>query len=438
LRFASLIAALASEAYERKKQRAKEGRIKLNESIEQLAIAISNAQATCIGHMKASEHLAIVNSDLSLFTQSSPIVQQANRVTEVASKAKKWDRPTFIGIAAELIHTLNDQCDTLYHDIYNLKQHQQHLKSSLPATPASAASNPLAKPSNSSKRQRTATENEATLPQASYGPAGTFSPLLSCTSAFQNLVYFLTPACLTNMRKLGRTFRYASALQSDQTYRQLSIVRFGSKIKTSNIGRISIPWIDKYKLLVSRDTLPFSEFFPNPMGSSRKWSSMSPSLSASNFPSAWVSLVTRSNGETNRAVLQADQQYKAMPIVLLRVLIQNTTAKQITIRDQLITVEVHSSFCPSFIEVRSDPRLGKSYFSLSGKVYNKVQPDRSIVLKIFESVILQVHVHATNCGNEAKFHVAAKKMSLMLDVDGEQTNVDIELDGHARNKMKSR
>ena len=416
--------ALASEAYERKKERAKQGRIKLNESIEQLSLSISNTHATSVGHLKASEQLSHALSDLTLASLASPVMGQANRIMEVSSRAKKWDRPTFIGIAAELISSLNDQCDNLYHEYYNLKHHQKYLQSNKapPTTPPPATSNFNSSSnsnanSNSLKRQRT--ELEASPNSKPPTPSGSFTLIMSSVAAFQHVAYFLTPVCLAKMRTLGRTFRYAAPLLSDSTYRQLSISRFGSKIKTSSIARLSTPWVDKYRLLVSRNTPPTSLVFPQQIGSS-----ISPP-SPMRMPSAWVSLVERSNGETNRAVLQENKKYKALPIVLLRVLIQNTTAQVVTLNDQLVSVDSNCASIPSFVEVRSDPRLTKVYKDLSGKLFKTMGHENSVTLRMFESVIMEVNVHCQHCPTETKFLHYAKRMSLTVGVDGIPTALDI-------------
>ncbi|GMH61741.1 hypothetical protein TrRE_jg4990 [Triparma retinervis] len=243
---------------------------------------------------------------------------------------------------------------------------------------------------------------------------GSFTLIMSSASAFQHVAYFLTPACLGKMRTLGRTFRYAAPFLSDSTYRQLSVSRFGSKIKTSSVARLSTPWVDKYRLLISKNTPPTSLIFPRQMGSS-----LSPS------PTAWVTMVERSNGETNRAVLQENKQYKALPVVLMRVLIQNTTAQVLTVNDQLVSVESNNASIPSFVEVRSDPRLTKVYKDLSGKPYKKVGQDDSVSLRMFESVIMEVNLHCQHCPNETRFLQYAKRMNLIVGIDGTRTVVEI-------------
>jgi hypothetical protein len=136
-------------------------------------------------------------------------------------------------------------------------------------------------------------------------------------------------------------------------------------------------------------------------------------------------MVERSNGETNRAVLQENKQYKALPVVLMRVLIQNTTAQVLTVNDQLVSVESNNASIPSFVEVRSDPRLTKVYKDLSGKPYKKVGQDDSVSLRMFESVIMEVNLHCQHCPNETRFLQYAKRMNLIVGIDGTRTVVEI-------------
>lgn len=72
----------ANEAYERKKQRAKEGRVKLNEAIDNLSIQMSLAGSESL---KRSRNHATVNPQRSTLDAMALCIK-------VADGAKKWDR----------------------------------------------------------------------------------------------------------------------------------------------------------------------------------------------------------------------------------------------------------------------------------------------------------------------------------------------------------
>lgn len=118
-------------------------------------------------------------------------------------------------------------------------------------------------------------------------------------------------------------------------------------------------------------------------------------------------------------MLLENQQYKALPVVTLRVLVQNTTAEVLMIHDQLISVDTNSPSVPSFVEIRSDPRLLKRYKDLSGKVIPQMATD-SVTLRTFDSVVLEINLHCAMCSTEAKFKHNAKNMRLSMTVDGKQ------------------
>ena len=99
----------AAEAYERKKQRAKDARVKLNEAIEELSIAIQLAGTQ-------SEQRAAVFSD------DEKVRAHLQEGVNVAQSAKKWDRPGFVGSAAKLIHNLNAQSQCLLQKVVELQQ----------------------------------------------------------------------------------------------------------------------------------------------------------------------------------------------------------------------------------------------------------------------------------------------------------------------------
>ncbi|GMH52076.1 hypothetical protein TL16_g01150 [Triparma laevis f. inornata] len=89
-------------AYERKKQRAKEGRVKLNQSLDALHSAIINSSTTITNMLFYTTHLP------------SHITSTLRLIPDLAQKAKKYDRPSFTGVAAEMVQRLCEGVDGLF------------------------------------------------------------------------------------------------------------------------------------------------------------------------------------------------------------------------------------------------------------------------------------------------------------------------------------
>ena len=107
-------------AYERKKQRAKDARVKLNESIERLSVAISLAGTQ--SKERADHWMALPSMGSTVCRQAG--LDICRECVETCDSAKKWDRPSFVGSAASLIHALNAQCESLMRELATV--HQQH------------------------------------------------------------------------------------------------------------------------------------------------------------------------------------------------------------------------------------------------------------------------------------------------------------------------
>ena len=135
-------------AYERKKQRARTARIKLNESIDRMAIAISLAgtqskvraeqwearqQEQLVQqeqqHQPSADSAAAATSTTSTTTtnnknnnaSSTAVARIIRDCVETAEGAKKWDRPSFVGSAASLIQGMNAQCEALMGQVSSLQ-----------------------------------------------------------------------------------------------------------------------------------------------------------------------------------------------------------------------------------------------------------------------------------------------------------------------------
>lgn len=104
-------------AYERKKQRAKDARVKLNEAIERLSVAMSLAGS------ESKLRISQLQSSESSFTEGRAKSIQVNEdCIRLAEQAKKWDRPSFVDTAASLIQTLNAECEALMAELSTMQR----------------------------------------------------------------------------------------------------------------------------------------------------------------------------------------------------------------------------------------------------------------------------------------------------------------------------
>eukprot|EP00978_Attheya_sp_CCMP212_P002425 scaffold4945_cov61-Attheya_sp.AAC.2 len=100
-------------AYERKKQRAKDSRIKLNEGIERMGIAMNLTGIQSKQRQKLIKSSARLQQHPKVAGFLPSTLQIMEDCTKCAESAKKWDRPSFINSAATIIEGLNAQCEAL-------------------------------------------------------------------------------------------------------------------------------------------------------------------------------------------------------------------------------------------------------------------------------------------------------------------------------------
>ena len=113
----------STQAYERKKQRAKDARVKLNDAIDRLSISIGLAGTQSQQRLQLfQQKIMPLNNNNTNSAACAQIMQDCVRTAE---SARKWDRPSFVGTAATLIETLNAQCDVLMQQVQALQQQQQ-------------------------------------------------------------------------------------------------------------------------------------------------------------------------------------------------------------------------------------------------------------------------------------------------------------------------
>jgi len=124
-------------AYERKKQRAKDARIKLNEAIEDLAVAIDLAGSQSkerydyvtkvTGSVNVHVHGNVTSTGAAggesgqRAVMQHPLARLMDETIQQASTSKKWDRPSFISLSSTIIRSLNAQCEGLTREVAQLR-----------------------------------------------------------------------------------------------------------------------------------------------------------------------------------------------------------------------------------------------------------------------------------------------------------------------------
>ncbi|CAB9523336.1 expressed unknown protein [Seminavis robusta] len=144
----------ADSAYERKKQRAKDARVKLNESIERLHVSMGLAGTES---KKRAAQLRDFMKHAGRENESSTDHQAfelMDSCVKTAETAKKWDRPNFVGSAATMIQCLNSQCEILMKELLEYSSLDSSLGVVRPGRPA-----PPPLPEEQQQQQQSAPEN---------------------------------------------------------------------------------------------------------------------------------------------------------------------------------------------------------------------------------------------------------------------------------------
>jgi len=164
----------------------------------------------------------------------------------------------------------------------------------------------------------------------------------------------------------------------------------------------------------------------------------------------WATLVDRSNGETSRSVLRRKVIhpsegiavmpcfYGPMPVVEIRLLVQNTGFSKgaIIVPAQTFCVDASTRRKgEKFLEMGDgDERFRRRVMhvesggsSSSSKLteFGKQQPQASSLtrnemcrLRLYESAVVSLHIHARGCSTTAKFRSRSKNIQILVCVDG--------------------
>lgn len=446
----------SADAYERKKQKAKESRIKLNESIERTAIAInlSGTQST----QRATQLKTIRAPSAGLRANTLHTFEECARIS---AEAKKWDRPSFVGTAASLIQSLNSQCEALMSELLELKRGEgdsfvaplevspnEAVAQATPGTTPQASSFETdtqsfstEEPTQSSTKRPASEEANSTL--NAYGKRlrleemppsngtsfahslSTIDSMVSSTTSMQTIAAMLDPRSLVRCSKVSRTWR--DIFQGDPAWLNRCIDRFGP-----------------YNVRQWQDTME-AEHLP-PCTSKSLYRNMDGAnvkpqcrhegslfLGGARMPgkvSAWVSMVERSNGENTRSVIKESDphSYTSLPVIELRVLIQNTGSSKfpVILKEQTIAVDASTRRRGEEMkEIQWDDRFRKMVLNLDGSPRAPTNRTDShdvlgelCRLKLFESVILVAHIHARGCSTASKFQQKSNFTKILVNING--------------------
>jgi len=458
-------ATTSAEAYERKKQRAKDSRIKLNESIERTAIAISLSGTQ--SKQRAAQLNTIRMSSPALRANTLHTLEECSRI---AVDAKKWDRPSFVGTAASLIQTLNAQCEALMSEMLEMKKQEGDAfvaplalnMNEAAAQYTDAATSRVSPSYNGDVHTRSATSDEtlqspkrpaagewnmglysytkrprldeATTPSHANGmsdaDSSAVSPItihatLSKTRAMQSIAAMLDPRSLVRCSKVSTSWK--ELFQGDPAWLQRCIDRYGQynvrqwkdKMEAEHLPPCAS--IDLYRSMDASNVKPYC----------RHEGSLF--LGGARMPgkvSAWVSMAERSNGETIRSVVKESdpKTYTSLPVVELRILIQNTGSPDfpIVIKEQPITVDASTRRRGEEMkEIQWDDRFHKQVLNLDGTPRAPVDKTDSndVVgelcrLKLFDAVVLVVHIHARGCSTTSKFQQKSNFTKVLVKMNG--------------------
>jgi len=449
-------------SYERKKQRAKDARIKLNESIERLSVAInvagsqakeriktqrgslnpakgggSSAVSKGVGGTGLGSGIVVVNGVLSIMEQ----------VSSTADSAKKWDRPSFVGTAANMVQNLNAECEALMREVVKLKKErlqwmdpnngnclcgkrkiaigQDAVSNSISDSGSFDDADKLVQQDGNARKKRKAVELEEI----------TFVHDIFQFERITNTIgKFLDPRSLIRATSVSTSWQFQlSCFWSDIIWSPLCYSRFGSvqvrdwqeqlsEVELSQQHHPKTIMMHLYKTMNAANVKPKCHYEGSlHLGGGR----------INNIVSAWASVVERSNGETRRSVMtvgnSGEVKYSSLPVVELRILIQNTGMIDgvVCIPEQIISIDASTkrSRGVEMFEITSDGRFKKNLLNIDGTLRHTSSKTGNGInslacLGLFDSLLMCTYIHATSCPTISKVKSKAKYVKILVNVRG--------------------
>ena len=474
-------------AYERKKQRAKDARVRLNEAIDELAVAIDLAGSQSKERLNYMVKItntrpdAIVSSSTTL-TSTNPILPQHHLVkffdntVQQAGTAKKWDRPSFIGLSATIINSLNAQCESLMREVAQFRSTAKG-KDDIESVNSCVMGNskvvaeitPLSLGDPSSSRRRSSSPDKSNAntveqfqlavpelmmkseeinssvisnPASAYEErlANAMHSTVTSPNLLQHIASFMDPSSLGKCMKVSKRWRTQNIFNNTEIWLNMCIKRYGVSAvrKWQDTNHEDDMLTSKFANIVNFIMYRrMSELNIKPHSPMEGTQLLGGANSSDGLVSCWVSLMDRSNGETSRSVIQKVVKdgktmisYLPIPVVELRLLIQNTGYSRgaIIVPDQQFTVDASTRRKgDKMLEVVSDERFKAQILNDEHSPSPLDGPDSPQLeslshemchLRLFESVVISVHIHATGCSTTAKFCNRSRKIPLLYSIDG--------------------
>ena len=439
--------------YERKQQRAKDARVKLNESIERLAVAISLAGTQSKERVKNHKKRVAVNGNsnanvsTNIQSNTTNTVSIEELVGKTADSAKKWDRPSFVGTAASMVQHLNAECEALMREIVHLEKENSELVNSQCGSYVCGkrkdhnASNSVSDSGSFDDADKAGQEHDNIRKRRKIE----YIEIVNIFSIFQYehlstlIGSFLDPQSIIRATSVSRSWQYRLAcMRSDEVWSSLCVKRYGCVQVMEwqdqlNAEDLVTQWphhepgrtfaLNLYRRMSKANVRPKCHYEGScHIGGGR----------IGNSVSAWASLVERSNGETRRSVVTCrggDIKYASLPVVELRIFIQNigVADNSVTIPEQIISIDASTkrSRGAEMFEITSDERFKKNLMNLDGSKHEMDTTTKNNTgiatlaeLGIFESTILCTFIHATSCPTLKKFRAKAKYVKVLVNVRG--------------------
>lgn len=441
-------------AYERKKQRAKDGRIRLNQALEQLSVSIDVANSQTKRRQAESGGMLDPSS-----------IQAMDSCANTCADAKKWDRPSFIETAATLIQNLNDQCEALYQELKRSRE-QMVSNSSGKNKVGTQKRSMLNKTDQQESKSITAlTELEINSPKRrkiesrvctceSVSENDTprediFSTISHCDNILGIIASFLNPSSLGRCMRVSKYWKNTEQFSCDATWNQLCIARYGEeKMKKFELNRLTkdnkdhnIQKMDLYHQMHCANVAPDTKLEGNISIGDVKL----------NGVSAWASMTSRANGETLRSVrtrspngtneetkaiggFSGKAEFYTLPVIELRIMVQNTGSdSNVTVCDQQISIDASTRRKKEeWMELMTDERFLKRAYELNGaettftaspSTENNKNIGEIASLKLFDSVVLVAFVYARGCPTVSRFEKKAKFTKILVSINGKTVPV---------------
>lgn len=434
------------DAYERKKQRAKDARVKLNESIDRMHISIRLALTQSQQRLQQTQQTMTPAHKEKI----GPLLQQTIRIAETA---KKWDRPSFVGSAAALIQMLNAQCEALMVMVMNSSDRDDADDDANPKrntdNATAAAISPshngqnkrhimddanhsnhnsfgdrenYANSSSNNKRIRSTptTEYQTTTEIKDDGTWMTNGRILDCIAS-----YLDPPSLLRCHFRICKMWTALGIFGSDPAWEPLVLQRFGHYCVRQWRDKLHLDdtsdypsFLHLYKSMDTANAMPHIASVHQNEG----WFLLGETRLPGSI-SAWVYLIERSNGETLRSVHQAStNKFQSLPIVELRTVLQNTGGKDIVWKtDQIQSVDTSTRRrAEEMKELQGDDgRFVKRVFRLAdGTLHPMLTNNNNIRLQLFESVVVVSYIHAIHCNTISKFVQKSNFTRWLVQVNG--------------------